>query len=222
MNKSYGQGDADISGYVEKICQPEKENLWKKIRQSATDNDIPGIHVGPMDGQHLEVLVSAMNVNKAVEIGTLVGYSGIRILRGMKPTSRLYTFEYSELHAEVARTNFLQAGFASQVELIVGPALSNLNTINRHGPFDLVFIDADKVNYPNYFKWAKANLRSGGVLIADNVFAWGSIVTGKASDPEQKKSVMALQEFNLLVTSDYDFATTILPTAEGLLLALKK
>jgi caffeoyl-CoA O-methyltransferase len=144
-----------------------------------------------------------------VEIGTLGGYSGVCLLRGM-PDGHLHTFELSESHAAVARESFQRAGVATRATVHVGPALANLPRIEAEGPFDLVFIDADKVSYPAYRDWAAKHLRVGGLLLADNTFAWGGVETSTEEGPA------ALRRFNKAQAEDARFRSTIIPTAEGL------
>src|SRR5438046_1545001 len=117
MSKNFGQNDPVIAEYAEKVFKPEDEIL-KQVRKSAQAAGLPDIHVGSMDGLHLEILTRACGAQKAVEIGTLAGYSGINICRGLKPGGKLFTFELSPKHAEVALENFKKAGFGSSVEVI--------------------------------------------------------------------------------------------------------
>ncbi|OQW48566.1 MAG: hypothetical protein A4S09_03990 [Proteobacteria bacterium SG_bin7] len=211
-----GQNSPDIAKYFDKLLQPEDEIL-RSIRERAIENGLPDIQVARYDARHLEVIARAMGVSKAVEIGTLSGYSGVTILRGLIGDKKLYTFELSEKHAELARECFTLAGYKNnEVEIFVGPALENLDKITTKGPFDLIFIDADKANYVNYFKWAKKNLKVGGAVLADNTFAWGNI-----SKDTSDETVMALQAYNMFVASDSDFRTTIIPTSEGLTFSVR-
>jgi caffeoyl-CoA O-methyltransferase len=139
----------------------------------------------------------------------------------MGPGGRLFTFEFSEKHAEVARANFAKAGFAASVVMHVGEALNELRRIEPDGPFDLVFIDADKANYENYFHWAAKNLRVGGLLIGDNCFAFGQIARTSFATKKEADIVGALNAFNVAVARHPDFRATMLPTGEGLCLAVK-
>ena len=170
-----------------------------------------------MDGLHIEVITRALNAKKAVEIGTLGGYSGTCICRGMGPEGKLYTMEINELNASVAKESFVKAGFEKNTEIHLGPALLNLPRINKFGPFDLVFIDADKDNYPNYLRWAAEHLRIGGVVLGDNTFACGEIYEKSSGKP----SVDALRAFNQECAAGGRFKSTILPTGEGLTFAVK-
>jgi caffeoyl-CoA O-methyltransferase len=214
MEKGYGQGDAKIADYVERTFHPEDDAL-REIRARSTRAGLPEIQVGRLDGILLEVLVRAANAKRAVEIGTLGGYSGVCILRGLGPEGQLHSCELSEGNAEVARESFRLAGFASQATVHVGAALETLPRLVAKGPFDVCFIDADKGGYPRYLEWAADNLRVGGIVLADNTFAWGGIVDSQEPDPA------ALRAFNAKLAGDRRFRSTIIPTAEGLSMGVK-
>jgi caffeoyl-CoA O-methyltransferase len=220
MEKIFGQNDQAIAEYAEKLFRGD-DAVLEEINIRAVKNGIPDIQVGVMDGNHLEVLTHAFGVLKAVEIGTLAGYSGVCIARGLKPGGKLYTFEVNEKNAEVAKESFKKAGVSDRVELSVGPALEKLAEIEKFGPFDLVFIDADKVSYPDYLKWASKNLRMGGVVLGDNTFAWGQVAEKNLADDANGKSVKAIQKFNETCALSGEFKATVLPTGEGLTLAVK-
>ncbi len=217
---SLGEKSSQISQYVVETFHPE-DLLLNEVRKRAEAKAIPAIHVGRMDGLHLEVLTRAIGARNAVEIGTLAGYSGVCIARGMGPQGKLRTFEFEPLHAEVARETFKIAGVESQIEIYTGAALQQLPRINKLGPFDLVFIDADKVSYPSYLKWAADNLRVGGVVLADNTFAWGLIADEHIEDPEDATAAKALHEFNREIVGCGRFRATLLPTGEGLTMGVK-
>ncbi|HRK01253.1 MAG TPA: O-methyltransferase [Oligoflexia bacterium] len=221
MQKTYGQNDPKVVDYVEKLLNPE-DRVLVDVRRASVENGLPEIQVGPLDALHLEVLTRAVGAKKIVEIGTLGGYSGIAFCRGMGATGKLYTFELQQRNADVARKNFERADVSQQVEIFVGPALNTLPQIEGFGPFDLVFIDADKSNYCNYLDWAHKNLRKGGVVLADNTFAWGLVVDGAQVDEQDKNSVLGLRAFNRkIAASSSGFRVTMLPTGEGLTLAVK-
>lgn len=220
MRKGYGQDSEKIAVYVEEVFIPE-DSLLRSVRESAKTAGMPDIHVAAMDGLHLEVLAAASGAKKAVEIGTLAGYSGIRLLRGMGAKGKLFTFEFEPKHAEVSKKNFAAAGLEDRVQIFVGAALDNLKRIEPDGPFDLVFIDADKGNYPNYFEWAAKNLRVGGMIIGDNCFAWGTVVDTEFANATAKKIAEDINAFNVVAARHPNFRTTMIPTGEGLLLAVK-
>lgn len=218
--KLFGGTETKIVQYLDQTFHPE-DSILKAVRERAEQNGLPPIQVGKMDGLHLEVLTRALHAQKAVEIGTLGGYSGICIARGMGRSGKLYTFELEEKHAAVARESFQKAGVLDQVQIFVGPALNNLNQISKQGPFDLVFIDADKSNYPQYLNWAYEHLRVGGAILADNTFAWGMIADDCFDNQEDEIAVKALQQFNETVAKGGKFRSTLLPTGEGLTFAVK-
>jgi len=211
--KRYSLGDfPEVAGYVELTFRPEDETL-REVRERCAREGLPDIALSPMDALHLEVLTRACGARRAVEIGTLGGYSGIALARGLAPGGTLDTFEIDPHHAEVARESFRRAGVLDLVEIHVGPALEKLREVS--GPIDLVFLDADKEGYPEYLSWAAERLRIGGLVIGDNTFAWGGIVTGK--DP----GANALRAFNRELASGGRFRATLLPTGEGLTVGVK-
>lgn len=218
--KRFSQSDPNVIKYAYETFRPE-DDLLADVRENAERRGLPPISVGKFDALHLEILARMMGAKKAVEIGTLGGYSGIALARGLGPGGKLFTFELDPHHAEVANQAFAQAQLLSDVSVHVGPALENLPRIAHEAPFDLVFIDADKVNYPAYLAWATDHLRVGGAIIADNTFAWGKIHQSFDLPPEKEKSVAALREFNQIVTTSGRYRSTILPTSSGLTIAIK-
>jgi len=215
MERVFGQNDPQIAEYVENLFSPS-DKILEEIALRSIEQGLPEIRISSIDGTHLEVIVRAIGAKKAVEIGTLGGYSGTCICRGMGADGRLYTMEINELNAQVAKESFIKAGFEKNIEIHLGPALLNLPRINKFGPFDLVFIDADKENYPHYLRWAAEHLRIGGVVLADNTFAFGEIY--KESD---KPTVTALRAFNKECATGGRFKSTIIPTGEGLTFAVR-
>lgn len=221
--KSFGASDEALARYAAETFQPE-DRLLADIRRRAEAAGLPPIHVGAMDGLHLEVLTRAFGARRVVEIGTLAGYSGVCLARAMPADGRLHTFEFESRHAEVAAETFRAAGVMEKVRIHVGPAIENLRAIEGEGPFDLVFIDADKVSYPDYLRWAGKNLRVGGAVLADNTFAWGMIAqpAGSIEDAEDRAAAEALRAFNREVAAPGGpWRATILPTGEGLTLAVR-
>lgn len=213
--KGFGQGDAKLARWAERVYSPSDPALGE-IAARSDAHGLPTIAVGVFDGLHLEVLARAIGARKVVEIGTLGGYSGVCLLRGMVPEGVLHTFEFSEAHAQVARESFLRNGFAGRAHVHVGPALQRLPEIEREGPFDLVFIDADKQGYPAYLAWAGQHLRLGGVVLADNAFGWGGVAEEGGTE-----ATRALRAFSEQLASGGRFRATMLPTAEGLAMGVK-
>lgn len=214
--KGYGSADPAIADYVERTFRPEDAAL-RAARERSAAAGLPLIHVGAMDALHLEVVTRAVGAVKAVEIGTLGGYSGIAIARGLAAGGRLWTLELEHDRAELARANFAAAGVGERVTVLVGPALRNLPELTAHGPFDLVFIDADKGGYGAYLDWAAEHLRPGGVVLGDNAFAWGGVVGAEAPSAD----AAAIRAFNAALAGDGRFRATMWPTAEGLAMGVR-
>jgi predicted O-methyltransferase YrrM len=147
---------------------------------------LPAIDVSPLQGKFLQLLVQLTRAKRVLEIGTLGGYSTIWMARALPRGGRIVTLEYSPKHAEVARRNLRSAGLLKRVDVRVGRALDLLPALEREGagPFDLIFIDADKENNPQYLKWALALARPGTAIFVDNVVRDGKVTDAKSKDPD--------------------------------------
>lgn len=217
--KGFGQADPALAAWAEALHAPE-DAVLRDVRARSLAAGLPPIAVGAMDGLHLEVLARAAGARRAVEIGTLAGYSGVCLLRGMGDEGRLDTFEKDPRHAELARETFALAGLAGRARVHVGAALERLRDVEAEGPFDLVFVDADKGGYPAYLAWAEEHLRVGGILLADNTFAFGHVHEPAHAGPDAA-AVAPLRAFAERLARGGRFRATILPTAEGLSLGVK-
>jgi predicted O-methyltransferase YrrM len=136
---------------------------------------LPKIAVSPQQGKFLSLLAAATGARRILEIGTLGGFSTIWLARGAGPAGHVTTLEYEPKHAEVARANLDRAGLSDRVEVLVGAALDSLPNVT--GPFDLVFIDADKENNPSYLEWAVKLTHPGSMIVVDNVIREGAILS---------------------------------------------
>jgi predicted O-methyltransferase YrrM len=148
------------------------------------EQGLPAIDVSAAQGKLLSLLVRIGSAKKVLEIGTLGGYSTIWMARGLPADGKVVTLELDPHHAKVARSNFERAGVSDKVDLRVGPALHSLAGLESEnaGPFDLIFIDADKPNNPNYLTWAMRLSRSGTVIVCDNVIRDGAVVKRDSGD----------------------------------------
>ncbi|HUJ62912.1 MAG TPA: O-methyltransferase [Kofleriaceae bacterium] len=177
----------------------------------AVPDGIPAIQVGPSEGKLLELLLRMIGARKVVEVGTLVGYSAIHIARALPEGGHLWSVEYEAKHAELARANIAKAGLASRVTVQVGAGRDVLPTLDRHGPFDAVFIDADKVNYDHYGRWALEHLRPGGLVLGDNAYLFGELM----DDSDRGRAMRAFHE---MVARACD--SVCIPTPDGLVLGV--
>lgn len=214
--KGFGAVDPRIASYVARLLEPEDAVLLE-IRERSAAAGLPSIAVGPFDGRHLEVLARVAGARRIVEIGTLGGYSGVCLARALPPDGRLHTLELDPDRAALARESFRLAGLAERTTVHVGPALESLARLGGEGPFDLVFIDADKASYPAYLAWAADNLRLGGTVLADNVFRRAAFAIAE-EDPAPARGIQA---FNAALAQSGRFRATMLPLEDGLAVGVR-
>jgi predicted O-methyltransferase YrrM len=180
---------------------------------------LPRIAVSPTHGKLLHLVARMRGARRILEIGTLGGYSTIWLARALPTDGELVTLEYSAKHADVARANIARAGLADRVQVRVGAALDTLPSLD--GPFDVVFIDADKPNNPDYVRWALRLTRPGSVIIVDNVVRDGRIADPDDTDP----AVVGTRRVNELLAAEPTVEVTMLQTVgskgyDGFALAL--
>jgi caffeoyl-CoA O-methyltransferase len=202
----------DLLAFVERHHAPHDAALARAF-DAPGKHDMPAIQISPSEGKTLTLLMRLIGARKVVEVGTLAGYSALRLAQGLAPGGRLWSVELDPRHAQIARENLAAAGVGDRVEVVVGSALQELSQLSVHGPFDAVFIDADKGNYPHYARWAAENLRPGGLLLADNSYFFGNLL---ADSPEAAH----MREFHALVAASFDSAC--IPTPDGLVLGLRR
>ena len=205
---------AQLHDYVSDNFVQEDDSL-KIVREAMRQHDLPLINLEPYEGRMLQVLVAMSGAKKVIEIGTLAGYSGIWIARGLPLDGKLITIEKSSKHADLARQHFDQAGLSDKVMVYQGNALQILRKIALDVPYDMVFIDADKPNYVAYLEWAVDNLRVGGTVIAHNAFWAGRILAPNNGDDQ------GMIAFNDLLANHPYLESTILEVGDGLAIGVK-
>ena len=173
-----------VDEYVTGLLAPPDEALDAAVRAGEAAG-LPQIQVSPPQGKLLHLLAKAIGARSILEFGTLAGYSTIWLARALPAGGRLITLEANPEYAEVAAASLAAAGLSEVVEVRVGPALDQLPQLDADGagPFDLTFIDADKVHTPDYFAWALEHSRPGSLIVADNVIRDGRLADLSDDDP---------------------------------------
>jgi predicted O-methyltransferase YrrM len=201
-----------VDQYISDLLVPQDAALSAAL-ESSTAAGLPPIQVTPNLGKLLHVIARIQGARNILEIGTLGGYSTIWLARALPVGGRVITLEADPKHAEVARSNFARAGLNAVVELHLGAALDTLPQIAAEGrsPFDLVFIDANKSQMPEYFAWALKLSRLGSIIIADNVVRDGAVINAASPDPD----IQGVRRFNEMLAAEKRVTATELQTVGG-------
>ncbi|MBO6559231.1 MAG: O-methyltransferase [Nisaea sp.] len=172
-----------VDAYFTETLVPEQAKFEKALDASEASN-LPAISVSANVGKFLQLLARMNGARKVLEVGTLGGYSTLWLASALPADGKVVTLEFEQLHAEVARANFREAGYGDRIEVRVGAALDSLPGVEADGigPFDLAFIDADKKNNPGYFEWALKLVRPGGLILIDNVVRDGRVLEATTKD----------------------------------------
>lgn len=213
-----------VDNYIGSLFQ-DQDAVLAATEQSIIDAGIPQISVSPNQGKFLQLLARLCQAQRILEIGTLAGYSTIWMARALPAGGKLVTLEYDPKHAAVAQQNIDRAGLQAIVDIRVGKALDTLPQLLEEaaGPFDMIFIDADKLPYTEYFEWALKLSRPGTLIIADNVIREGRVLNDKSTD----EMVMGVQRFNKALAANPAVTATIVQTIgakehDGMALAIVK
>lgn len=199
----------EVDQYFSERLLPSDPVLDSALEVSSKSG-LPAISVSPNQGKLLQILAQIVGAQSILEIGTLGGYSTIWLARGLRAGGHLITLELDPKHAEVAQLNVSRAGLKDVVEIRIGSALEILPRLSseRRGPFDLIFIDADKQNIPAYFEWALKLSRPGTLIVVDNVVRGGAVIDADSSDP----SVQGVRRFVELLSTEKGVSGTALQT----------
>jgi predicted O-methyltransferase YrrM len=198
-----------VDSYIADLFLAPDPALEAALASSAAAG-LPAISVSPTQGKLLHLLARVQGARRILELGTLGGYSTIWLARALPPDGRVISLEVNPKHAEVAHANLARAGLADVVEIRLGPALDTLPQLvsEGRGPFDLIFIDADKPGYAGYLKWSLKLARKGTLIIADNVVRKGAV-----ADPESKdENVQGIRKFNEILAAEKRVTTTVIQT----------
>jgi caffeoyl-CoA O-methyltransferase len=213
-----------VDEYIDTHFVPQDEVLLHTL-QSLSEAGLPKISISPNQGKLLHLLALLSRARTILEIGTLAGYSAIWLARALPHDGRLITIEHDPRHASIAQENLARAGLADKVDIRVGRALDVLPQLEaaQAGPFDMIFIDADKPPYAEYLEWALRLASPGALLVADNVIKKGQVLDLNSSD----QNVTGIQRFNEALANNPAVSATIVQTVgvkgyDGMALALVK
>jgi caffeoyl-CoA O-methyltransferase len=195
----------------------QEDSGQQRVRQDSPKLGLPEISINAEEGKFLQFLTKAIKARKVLEIGTLGGYSGIWIARGLASGGKLITLEKEPRHAAIAQAHIEAAGLRDRVDIRIGEAKTLLKQLHSEAPFDLVFIDADKESNPAYLDWALEHTQIGGVIAIHNAFRGGS-VAGLYRDDDQSERTRTL---NRQIAGNSRLLSTIFPAGDGTVIAIK-
>jgi len=206
--------DKDVENFAQDHTEPESDLFRRLEKETQAKMQWPEMLVGRLEGQFLKMLVQLTGARRVLEIGTFTGYSALMMAEGLPPDGCLITCEVNSKAEEIARRYFAESPHGHKIELRMGPALETIATLSE--PLDMVFIDADKKNYPNYYETCLPLLRPGGLIVADNVLWSGNVLAPKDDDTR------AIVSFNERVQADPRVENVCLTIRDGIMLARKR
>jgi len=219
MSRNYTLIDEELADYIAGVTLREPEPL-RRLRQATEDHPHASWCSSPEQVQFLHFLATTLGARRTIEVGVFLGYSSGWVAMALPKDGQLIACERSTENADTARRTWRELGVESRIDFRIGPALATLDALiaaGEAGTFDLVFIDADKTNYANYYERALVLLRKGGVVAADNVLWGGSVI-----DPaDQDADTLAIRAFNRKVHEDPRVALSLVTLGDGLLVACK-
>lgn len=200
LNEVFGLDDADLARVRERMAEKER------------------ISIASNEARILRFLIRAFGVKTVVEFGTLYGYSALAMAKALPADGRVYTLEKDETHHRFAAETFAASVECKKITSLCGEGIDLMKQIEPSGPFDMIFIDANKSGYVDYLNWAEKNVRRGGLIVGDNTFLWGGVWDEKQAGDKQAK---VMKEFNLRLADLSKYNSILIPTAEGLTVAQK-
>lgn len=207
---------AEIEAYAEAHSAPESEVCRTVREETFRLMDYPQMVVGPLEGAFLKMMTQLVRARRVLEIGMFTGYSALCFAEALPDDGTVTTCEIDEASAAVARRYFARSPQGHKISICMGPALDTLRHLQ--GPFDLVFIDADKINYLHYYRRAKELLAPDGLILIDNVLWSGDVL----KQPPPDKSTAAIQELNRFVASDNDMTSVLVTVRDGVLVVRRR
>ena len=204
--------DPELEQYATEHSSPEPDLLVELAQATREFSSAYGMMVGRLEGRFLKTLVAAVGAKRVLEIGTFTGYSALSMAEALPADGQLITLELSQEHADVARRFIARSAFADRIDVRLGPALESLRTLE--GPFDFVFIDADKPSYQAYYEAVIPMLSPRGLIAVDNVLQAGRVIDAGNESP----NVVAMRRFNDHVAADPRVECVMVPIRDGVTL----
>ena len=198
-----------------------EDRFLQSLRHAARAEGVERMQVSSYEARILQFLVRLSKAKKVVEIGTLYAYSAMHIAQALPEDGQVWTLDHSADRHKISQDILKESKEAKKIQWICGPALESLKSIESFGPFDVVFIDADKEPYLQYLYWAEKNLKPGGLLIADNSFLFGAVY-GESDRSFKTKTVKIMKEFNQRLANTSYWQGALIPTEEGLTVSIKQ
>ena len=201
-----------------------EDPLLQSLRQKAEEAGVLNMQISAHEGRILWFLASILKAKKIVEIGSLYGYSTVYLSRALPEDGRIFTCDISEKRHQITQKILKPHPEYNKIQWITGDARHTLKTLETKGPFDIIFIDADKNSYSAYLNWAEKNVRKGGLLIADNTFLFGSVYGEplEAKSGHSPETIEVMKSFNKRLSESDSWKGALIPTSEGLTIAIKK
>lgn len=205
--------------YIRDLYAPE-DALLQRVNAALKAINMQ-IQVGAEEGKLLQLLIHMAGIKNIVEIGTLAGYSTIWMARALPEDGKIITIEGEPKHAELAKTHFAACESGHKITLKEGKAANVLPGLEAAAPYDMVFIDADKIGYGHYLDWAERNIRKGGLIVADNTFLFDSVYEDAPLEGISQQAWETMRECNRRLANPQKYLSVMIPTKEGITVAIK-
>ncbi len=205
--------------YIRKLYAPQ-DKLLDSIDATLQKLNIH-MHIGAEEGKLLQMIITLHQAKTVVEIGTLAGYSSLWIARALPPEGHLYTLNKDPEHIQMARHFFDQSDVRDRITMLEGDAHMRLPELSAKAPFDMAFIDADKISYNDYLDWAEANVRQYGLIVADNTLLFNTIALESPPESVAPSTWNGMRRFNERLADTERYFSTLIPTEQGMTVAIK-
>ena len=218
--QTISQDFKDRSEYVRKVfCHENKVLLTAKERAEKIH---PEMSISPQEGKILQCLIKSIQAKKVIEIGAFTGYSALWIVQALSANGQFWTLELQKEHAHLAKLSLSEGKSSCQYQVLQGPADESLKELEKQAPFDAIFIDANKDGYVQYLEWSEKHLRKGGLIIGDNAYLFGHVYKENKPEGISLKAWNSMRKFNERLSDPKKYTSVILPTEEGMAIAIKE